>query len=93
MSKGKKKKKVNPRRKHATEADVKKAKRTATADAVGYAWAILFTVLRDKEGYKADDLKRMWAEVGKLSEEINEGRVSVSDLKNTLKEEIGAVLK
>ncbi len=87
-----KKKKINPRRRPATAADVIKAKRVATADAVGYAWAILFTVLRDKEGYEADDLKRMWAEVGKLSEEINEGRVSVSDLKNTLKEEIGAVL-
>lgn len=87
-----KKKKVNPRRRPATAADVIRAKRDATADAVESAWAILFMTLRDKEGYEADDLKRVWDEVGKLSLEINEGRVSVADLKNTLKEEIGAVL-
>ena len=43
------KKKANPRRKPATQADVAKAKAQAQEQAVRLAWSIFFTVLRDKE--------------------------------------------
>lgn len=46
-----KSKRVNPRRRPATQADVEKAKRDAQTEAVCMAWAIIFTALRDKEGW------------------------------------------
>lgn len=89
MGKGKK---INPRRKPATQADVNKAKKTATDEAVVLAWSILFTVLRDKEGMGIDDLKRIWKEVDDLSDSVVKGYVSVADLRNVLKEELGVEL-
>lgn len=41
-------KKVNPNKRPATQADIRKAKREATSEAINFAWAIMFTVLRDK---------------------------------------------
>ena len=89
MGKGKK---INPRRKPATQADVNKAKKAATDEAVTLAWSILFTVLRDKEGMGIDDLKRIWKEVDDLSDSVVQGYVSVADLRNVLKEELGVEL-
>lgn len=88
----KKSKKVNPRRRPATQADVKKAKREAQSKAVDIAWAIMFTVLRDKCGYGPVRLGRIWNWVNALSEEISEGLVSVEDLMDTLAEEAGIEL-
>lgn len=86
------KKKVNPRRKPATQADIQKAKKDATSEAISFAWAILFTVLHDKEGWGKVRLQRLWSEVGELSDSIAKGYVSVTDLKHTLKEEMGVEL-
>lgn len=88
----KKAKKVNPRRRPATQADVNKAKREAQSKAVNVAWAIMFTVLRDKCGYGPVRLGRIWNWVNALSEEIAEGRVSVKDLMDTLADEADIVL-
>lgn len=85
-------KRVNPRRRPATLADVEKAKKQAQSEAVKYAWAIMFSVLRDKEGWGVVRLKRLWDEVEDLSDSIGKGYVSVRDLLETLEEEIGAVL-
>ena len=86
------KKKVNPRRKPATQADIQKAKKDATSEAISFAWAILFTVLHDKEGWGKVRLQRLWSEVGELSDSIAKGYVSVTDLKHTRKEEMGVEL-
>lgn len=83
----KKSKKKNPRRYAATLADVKKAKRDACNLAVDHAFAIFFTVMRDKEGWGNKRLKRLWEEVSDLSDSISRGYVSVSDLLQTLEEE------
>jgi hypothetical protein len=72
--------KVNPRRRPATQADVIKAKRQAQEEAVKLAWSILFTVLRDKEGYDLEGLQRVWQEVDELSESIVKGYCTVADL-------------
>ena len=85
----KKRKKTNPRRIPATQADVKRAAETGVAKAVRDTQTIFFTVLRDKEGYEIEDLQRFWEKVQKLSDEITEGYVSVSDLRHTLREEAG----
>ena len=83
-------KKTNPRRKPATQADVKKAKEQAQEDAVRLAWSIFFTVLRDKEGYALEDMRRIWAEINDLSDSIAKGYCTVSDLRTILREEAGA---
>ena len=47
-------KRINPRRRPATMADVQRAKDTATADACRVTLAIFFTALLDKEGMGAE---------------------------------------
>ena len=85
-----KKKKVNPKRQPVTMADVKRAKDVSMREATMTAWAIMFTVLRDKEGHTLEDLKRIWQEVDDLSDSIVQGYCTVSDLRVILKEEEGA---
>lgn len=92
MSKSKKKR-VNPNRQPMTKADVQKAKKEAQSFAIDTAWAILFTVLRDKEGYdNLEDLKRVWKECEELSDSIAKGYCSLSNLRQILKEEAGATM-
>lgn len=86
-------KKVNPRRVPASQADLKKAKKEATDNAVTFCWAILFTVMRDKEGWGEKRLRRLWREVNALSDSIDRGYVSIPDLVDTLKREGGIELK
>lgn len=84
-----KKKRVNPNRRPASMADVKKAKQQAQDLAVELAWSIFFTVLCDKEGYELDDLRRVWNEVNDLSDSIAKGYCTVKDLRSILVEEMG----
>ena len=92
MSKTKKKKK-NPNRQPASKADVKRAKNEAQDKALTMAWSIFFTVLRDKEGYDLDGLKRVWGHVDDLSDSIAKGYCTVADLREILKLEEGVTLK
>lgn len=87
------KKKVNPHRRPATAADVEKAKKKAQNQAINITWAIFFTVMRDKEGWGAKRLRRLWDEVNELSDSISQGYITVDDLMKTLDEEAGIVLK
>lgn len=87
------KKKVNPRRQPVTMAEVKRAKADAEDQALRAAWSIFFTVLRDKEGYTLDDLRRVWSKVEDLSDSIAKGYCTVSDLREILKLEEGVNLK
>ena len=86
-------KKVNPRRRPATQADVRKAKKEAKTLAIDACWAILFSVMRDKEGYGAKRLRRLWDEVNYLSESVSSGRVNIRDLAETLRDEAGITLE
>lgn len=86
-------KKINPRRKPATQADVEKAKADAVEQSVTYAWAIMFTALRDKFGWGGVRLRRLWDRVNSLSESVSEGYIKVDDLVRTLRDEAGIVLK
>lgn len=87
------KQKVNPRRIPVSQAEVNRAKKDATSNAIQYVWSLFFTVLRDKEGYTIDDLKRVWAEVEDLTDSVIKGYCTISDLKYILKTEAGAVIK
>ena len=86
------KKKKNPRNIPASQADIIKAKREAQNTAINYAWAIFFTVLRDKEGYGKQRLARVWKEVNELSDSISKGYVNIKDLMRTLDEEANIIL-
>ena len=81
------KKKTNPRRRPATQADVNRAKKEAQDQAVKIAWAIMFTCLRDKEGWGKIRLKRLWGEIDNLSDSIAKGYVSIKDLMAVLGED------
>jgi len=72
-----------------TERRLEKLKREASSEAVTYAWAIMFTVLRDKFGYGPVRLTRIWDEVNKLSDSVSRRYVDVDDLVVTLAEEAG----
>ncbi len=85
-------KKVNPRRKPTNQADIQKAKKTATVNAIRSAWVIMFTCLHDKEGWGKIRLKRLWNEVEELSDSVIKGYVSINDLMRTLKDEMGVEL-
>lgn len=85
--------KVNPRRRPATQADVIKAKSKAVNEAVKLAWTILFSVLWDKEQYTPEDMQRVWKEVDALSDGIVKGYCNIADLRNVLKKEAGIVIE
>ncbi len=87
------KKKVNPRRHTVTQADVNRAKKEAQVNAVKAAWAIMFSVLRDKFGWDVEQLQKMWDEVEDLSDSVTQGYVSVADMMQTLEEEAGIHLR
>ncbi len=57
------------------------------------AWAIMFTVLRDKFGLEAEQLQKMWDEVEDLSDSVTQGYVSIADMMRTLEEEAGIHLR
>lgn len=81
--------KINPRKRPANQADVERAKKEAMSIATDYALCIFFTVLRDKEGYGIKRLQRLYSHINTLSQAIEQGYVSLPDLKRTLKEEAG----
>lgn len=80
-------KRINPRRRPATQADVQRAKDAATADACRVTLAIFLTVLLDKEGMGTEQLQRIWREVEALSESVRDGYVSAPDLIRVLRDE------
>ena len=85
-------KKINPRKRPATMADVEKARKDATSEAISLSIAIFLTVMVDKFGYDADKLKAVWDEINKLSESVINGYVDLYDLKQVLIDEYGIEL-
>ena len=78
--------KTNPRRRPASEADVKRAWETGVNDGVRNAATIFLTVLADYLRLE-DRLPDVWQQVCKLSEEVAEGRITFADLRQVLKED------
>lgn len=60
-------------------------------DGCSNASAIFLTVLVDKSDGE-DKVTDVWKEIVKLSEEVKERRVSVADLRRTLREEYGVIV-
>ncbi len=81
------KKKTNPRRQPVTMADLNKAREIATAQSIQSAYAIMFTVLRDKHDYTPEQLQQIRDEINDLADSINKGYVKIKDLVWVLKDE------
>jgi len=78
------KKKINPRRRPLSEADVIRIQ----DNAVHLAFAIFLTVLKDKFGFSNDEIVKAWCEADKLSEEVlKDGLVKLKDLVDMLRDE------
>ena len=76
-------KKVNPRRRPLSEADVPKIR----DEAIHLAFAIFLTVLKDNFGFDNDQIVYAWERADKLSEEAKDGRIKLWDLVGVLREE------
>ena len=76
-------KKVNPRKRPVSKADLEKAQEQACH----LAMAIFLTVLKDRFGFDNDAITEAWDASDKLSKEIGEGRVKLKDLLDVLEEE------
>lgn len=70
-------------------ADLERAKKTATDEAISLAIALFLTVMVDKFGYDADKLKAVWDEVNNLSQSVSKGYVNLQDLRRVLIDEYG----
>ena len=84
-----KNKKINPNKRPATWADVTRAKREASNEAVKLAWSILFYALADKKGMTAEELQDIWRRVDDVSDSVVKGYVKVTELRDVLRKEYG----
>ena len=85
-----KKKKINPRRKPASQADVKRAKDTATDRAIIATKVLVFHALLDLEYIKTpEQVRTAWDKANYLAESVKKGYCSLQDMYNNLVEEYG----
>lgn len=82
----------NSRKRPVTKADVEKAKKQAMKESVKYAWAIMFSVMRDKFNWNTEQLQALWTHVESYSESISKGYIGIDDLMRVLEEEDGIIL-
>ena len=87
------KKKKSPNSILATRADVEKARRAAKEEAADAAMAMMFSALIDKMGWDLDKIRELWNHIQSIDRDLREKRVTVSDLKDALKQETGIVFR
>lgn len=80
-------KKVNPRNKPATYADIKRAEEMGLLFGLRMAKGLVFTALLDKMGWDKEKLHELWEHTSNLSTSVKEGYVKMSDLYQVLREE------
>ena len=83
------KRKVNPRLIPKTLADVEKAYKDGIDFGVKNATALFFLTLLDKEHADAEILQRVWKEVEEINQDVIDGVVKISDVRDVLKREYG----
>ncbi len=81
------KKKTNPHKIPVSKADVMKAFNAGLDAGLEGAFTIFLTVLRDKFDFDPDQIARVFQELTSLCDSIDQGYLSVTDLKDVLREE------
>ena len=79
------KSKTNPRRIPVSPSERERIRRKALKD----CWAILFTVLADKEGYGVKKLHSLWEQVNATSKRIISGETDFDTIVNSLNTQYG----
>lgn len=79
--------KINPRRRPASQADIERAKDSATEHAMRCALYMALYVLVDKHDATHEELSQLAREVNYLADSINRGYLSWQDIERTLEEE------
>lgn len=79
-------KKINPRRRPATGADVKKALLEGIGLGVNHAIKICLYILLDKHSAPPDEVQQLSKEMEWLAGHINDGNLSWNDVDRVLKE-------
>ena len=80
-------KKVNPRRKPATQADVEKAKNQATSDAIRRILYLVLYILIDKHDAPKEDIQQLAAEVNYYADSISQGYITWKDVERVVRDE------
>lgn len=81
------KKKVNPRKRPATQADINRARKKAEAETLDMACAIILMGLLDGGIIQPEQMRPAWDAINNKSDSVAKGYCTVSDLKQTLREE------
>jgi len=79
-----KKKRTNPKRKPATQADVKKAESEASDQAMRRVIYLMLYVLIDKHSAPFEDIQQLAQEVNYYADSITKGYVSWKDIERVV---------
>ena len=82
-----KSKKVNPRKRHATGADVERAKKDATNEAIKRILYLVLYILIEKHEAPYEDIQQLASEVNYYADSITKGYVSWKDIERVVIEE------
>lgn len=80
-------KKVNPRRRPASQADVEKAKREATVEAMKRVLYLILFLLIDKHGAPLEDIQQLAREVNEEADSVASGEIKWKDIEWVVEEE------
>lgn len=92
MSKGKKKR-VNPTRIPVSKADVERAKRKGTDEAMRFVTVMMLYVLIDKHDAPWEDIQQLVRELNHCAQCVKEGLVKWKDIEHLVLEEYGVELQ
>lgn len=82
-----KNKKVNPRKRPATGADVEKAKKDATNEAIKRILYLVLYILIEKHEAPYEDIQQLASEVNYYADSITKGYVNWKDIERVVIEE------
>ena len=82
-----KSKKVNPRKRPATGADVEKAKKDATNEAIKRVLYLVLYILIEKHDAPYDDIQQLAQEINYYAVSITNGYVSWKDIERVVVDE------
>lgn len=84
-----KKKKINPKRRPATQMDVKRAKMETTDKAIVLTKVLMLTALLDAELIKPEHVKFAWERTQAMAENVLQGYCTIQDMYNVLVNDYG----